>query len=531
MTEDIKGRTILVLVLLMLGTGWLAAEPLGEVLRIRGNHVFNDESYLAILQLKEPVRPDAATAKLVREKLQSFLRRAGYSLAKVEVACRKDHLLIQVDEGRLEKIVFMGTGSLRALSLKLELSLPHHVFNKPYLDRQLKRLSKNHGLPDVQYELVPVRDLGGKHHGPQLGEVAAIKGYALVRPSCAYELRIRVSKAEWDVGPGLDLGYDFPDGLELGLGYKGQGLFFDDDRWRARIRGGLKLRSEIVDEDPYLAVSRAIGELRYYTPALVGRGFRPFLILQSDLLSRQRKDLMLEIFYSERLEGSLNLGYEFVPGLMLSMGGGVQEKFIFGLEPAEGEALSVEDGRWFRPFITGRMEFVFDTRVERRDRRHLLTLEGRQSWVDGDRALGKLDYRYHLLLEFGWHDLVVASRGVWLWGDVLFDDEEPVGGRYLRGVFGGRNYVQQVGNLSLEFRFSLSRDLYKLGIFHDLAFFGELDRTAAGGEPVFRVANSFGLGFHALILDLLQFDLYYGVGFGSDDEFDHGVAASLKKVF
>ena len=93
----------------------------------------------------------------------------------------------------------------------------------------------------------------------------------------------------------------------------------------------------------------------------------------------------------------------------------------------------------------------------------------------------------------------------------------------------GDIYVEKVAGLSLEFRLSLARDLFKLGVFHDAAVFGELDR--AGGGETFRFANSFGLGFHALILDTFQLDLYYAFGFNSEEDFDHGPSASLKKVF
>ncbi|MBN2496990.1 MAG: hypothetical protein JXR96_20530 [Deltaproteobacteria bacterium] len=523
------------LALLLAIAAWLPSPPCraGEgSVRIRGNVVINDETYLAVLDLPADARPDEKTAALVRRKLRRFLKKAGYVLARVQVKRRPDHLLVKIDEGRVEKIVFVGVGTLKALRLKLDLSLPHHVFNKPYLQRQLARLGSKYGLKGVRYRLVPVEDRGRKHLGPQIGELGNITGHAVIPPKCRYELRIHLSGAEWDVGLDLDMGYDFPDGMEFGTRYRGASLIFDDDRWQLGARLGLKIRYGIDDDDAYLALSRAAGEVRYYTPALVGKGLRPWLWLRTDLVSRQRKDLMLEIYYAEHLEGSLNIGYEIMRGLMASIGGGAEEMFVFGIEGAgEPPQDAYDGGSWFRPFLGGRLEFVFNTEEIRRDRWHRLLVEARHYWVDADRSLGVMHYEYGVVLGFGWHDLLLGSRGAWLWGDAHFDDEEPVGGRYVRGVFGDRFHVHRVANAAIEFRFSLVRDLFKLSLYHDLAFFGELMRDVDPVQEVFRVANSGGMGFHALILDLFQLDLYYGVGVTSEREFAHGVSASLRKVF
>ncbi len=507
-----------------------AAQARPPPVRIHGNYALIDEVYLAVLDLPSTARANRATAALVERRLLDFLHRAGYVLADVRARVVDGAIEVRVDEGRLEKIIFLGTGTLRTLRLKLDLSLPHHIFNRPNLVRQLKYLGKRHGVSKITFKLVPVRAVD--HEGPQMGDLGRIKGEAIVRPSASYQLQIRFGDSDWGTGFGLDLEYDFPDGLTLEGYYKGVGLLFEDDRWLAGSRAGGKVRYGLDDGEPYLALSRAAVEFKWYTPSLVGRGLRPYLWFRSDLVSRQRRDLEVEIYYSERLEGSLNLGYEFVDGVAFSVGGGVQEKFVFGVEYGEGYTTGVSEESRFRPFVLGKAELELGSREVRRDRRHQLELEGRHYWVQGLHSFGVAEFKYQKVFEIGWHDLWVRSRGTWLWGEIQFYDEEPVGGRYVRGVFGDRYYVHRVGNLTLEFRLSLARDLVKLGVFHDLAVFGDLDRDAAGGGEPVRVADSFGLGFHVLILDAFQLDLYYGFGFiFEEDFFDHGLAVSLKKVY
>jgi hypothetical protein len=502
------------------------AEP---AMRFEGNRVLNDEVYRAVLALPADAAVDEATALEVERQLLGFLRRAGYELAEVRVSISDGVLGIHVDEGRLDKVVFFGAGSLKTLRLKLDLTLPHHVFNRPYLERQLVDLGQRYGLPEVTYRLVALPAVA--HRGPQLPDLGRIQGHALIPPGGRYALHIQLEPGEWGDGLGLDLGYDFPDGLELSLSYRGHGLLFDRDRWLLGGGAGAKLREGIESGKTYVALSRAVLEMRYYTPPIAGLGLRPYLWLMGDLISRQRSDLALEMFYAARLDATLNLGYEFLPERMVSLGGGLEQKYVFGLERVGDDPIPLPEGSRLQPFLGAHVELTFNPDEPRRDRRNQLLVDGRYHWVQEGADFARAAYWVQWVGGFGWHDLIVESRGVWLFqkSSVPFDEEEPVGGRYARGVFGGRDYVREAAGLALEFRLSLVRDLFKLSVFNDLAFYGRLDRVT--GDERFMLMDSFGLGFHALILDILQLNLYYAFGFDLNAEFDHGLSASLSKVF
>jgi hypothetical protein len=526
MTKQSCGALLLVLFLLGLAPQ-VAAGRGGPPIKIHGNWVIVDEVYRAIIDLPAGAKADKASARQVRKQLQQFLHRAGYSLATVKAQVVDGVIEVELDEGSLEKIVFLGCGTFRALQLKLNINLPHHVFNRPYLVRQLKWLSKRYDIKQVTYRLVTTERV--KHRGPQIDEIGGIGGQSLFPKKARYELHIMVDADDWNTGFGLDLDYDFPDGATLGASFQERSLLFNDDRWRVGAKVGAKIREKLESGDPYMALSRAAVEAKYFTPSLWGTGLRPFLWLKSDLVSRQRPDLDTEMYYSEDLEGSLNIGYEFTRGMLVSVGGGVSQRWVFEIDQIDSPSVVIADSSRLRPFAVAKADLVLDIKDLRRDRRHRLILEGRHYWVEGEKSLAFSSLKYRKVFGFGWHDLWLKVRGTIVWGDVLFDDEEPVGGRYIRGVFGNKYYVHKVGSLTLEFRLSLARDLFKVSVFHDLAVFGELDRV--NDDETFRLADSFGLGFHALILDLFQFDIYYCFGFSSDDDFSHGISASIKKVF
>jgi hypothetical protein len=518
------GQTCLAVLLLTAAASGARAEV---EIKIRGNWVVIDEVYRAVIQLPKDARADQATAELVKGQLLDFLHESGYTLATARAEVVDGAIVVNLDEGRVEKVVFFGRGTLKTLQLKLDLNMPHNVFNRLNLNRQLRYLSRRHGVEDIAFELVPVRDV--THDGPQLPDLGLVAGYAVLPPGCSLELHIHLGRSAWSTGFGVEFDYDFPDGAALGVTYKGIGLLFGRDRWKVGTIVGFKMREELtLEKTVYPAISRAMAEWRWYSPPLGGKRLRPFLWLRSNLHSRQRGDIDVEIYYSERLESSLNLGYEVSRGLMINAGGGVQEKIIFGIEYVR-EPSPLEEHSQFRPFIRGGIDFVFDTGEMRRDRRHRLKLFARQYWADGDKGLGLASFFYNKIFELGYHDLEVGGRGTWLWGEISPDEEETVGGRYLRGVYAGRYWVKKAGGINLEFRMSLARDLFKISVFTDVAVFAKqnLERDS---EKV-AVGNSFGPGMHILIMDLLQFNLYLGFGFSTDKEFDYGLSASLEKAF
>ena len=497
-------------------------------IQFHGNQVIIDEIYRSQIKLGPRAKINKRTAATIQSQLTAFLRRSGYSLAWVRCKPVSGAIRVEIDEGRLERIVFLGRSTINTLRMKMEFDLPFQVFNRPLLERKLNYLKERHGLSAVYYQLVSLAQVD--HPGPQLDQIADLNTNWIFPKKGRYELRIHMGGGgRWRLGSGIDLEYDFPDGFVFGGHYRGRGLIFDSDRFILGASVGLKFRSDILDGHDYLALSRLVAQKRWYTPSLVGDGFRPFIWFRSALESRQRSDLLLEIYYRERLECSLNLSLDLGDLFQISIGSGVEGRFIFGVEQDAAAAEKVGDRAQLRPFVASRIEANFQPNLLRLDRRHRLVLDVRQTWLEGVESFGKARFFYSKVFGIGWHDLRFRANGAWLWGKVLFEDEEHVGGRYVRGVFGDRYFVKRVFGLSLEFRFSLVRDVVKVGAFSDLAVLGKLDRINDTDEACF--ATSSGFGFHLLILDAFQFDLYYGIGFAIDEDVQHGPSASLKKVF
>ena len=411
--------------------GGSLAAPDRPLIRFSGNQVMPDEVYLTVLHLPEDAQATLATALEVEQALSDFLHQAGYELSSVSAQVEGEQIAVLINEGQLEKVVFRGRLTLQTLRFKLALVVPFEVFNRPALERQMQQLALQLKVEKVWFELVRTAEVA--HLGPQLEELPAIQGVQLIHARRPFELHVFFEEKEWDEGLGLDLRSGYIDGLELGVNFQGRNGLLKDDGWRVAASGGAGLRRRISDDRFYAAFTRAYAELRWFSPRLIGN-LRPFVWLQGDLLGRQRADLHLENYNAATSDVSIHLALEPREGLLLSLGGGYEWRRIYGLQVAPGFELSplVVSSERLRPFGLLRVKLVYDTGADRSDRRHALTVDVRQYLGLNDPWFGYAAHRYSRVISFGWHDLWIRSRSKFLWGEVAFHNEEPVG-EYLTG--------------------------------------------------------------------------------------------------
>lgn len=512
----------------------LATATAAPPLVFSGNVVLTDEVYLAYLDLPADFTVDAASAVLVRNRITAFLHRSGYELARVETAVDRGHIRVEIDEGRVEKLVVSGAGSLRTAQLLLALALPYNVFNRPYLERQLALVHAQTGVETEAVELVQLTSVD--HEGPQLAQLGAMiddighyLGRPLIPPQAPYEVRIRLRHREWSNGVGLSADLDGPGGLRAGVDYRGEDWLMPRDRWIGDARIGLKLRNRIADNSGYLALQDSSLMGGWYTPPIVG-SLRPVLGATIETDSAQRPDLELESYRQLRLRLGAGLTYDLFRGAGVSFGAGGEYRSIFALDPVAGQTISpeVQSRAEVMAYASFVLDLVFDVDNIRRDRHHELLLLTRDYPHNGN-AFGVTTLTYQRIFEQGWHDLWFNLRGAWVWGHPSFADEQQVGGTYVRGVFDTRFYTRRVVAVDSEVRFSITRDIYKVGAFTDLALFADPEGTLRTTQS--RVVGAFGPSFHALIADAFQLDLYYAIGFATTRDIERGVTVGLSQAF
>src|SRR5712692_750020 len=194
---------------------FLLALPL---LIFHGNVVLVEDVYRTALDLPAATKATPASARAVAARLQKFLHDSGYVLATVRARAEGGQIVVDVDEGRLDKIIFLGGGAFETLRLRLELNLRDGIFNKPELERQLRALGRRLGLGEFAYEVVPVRYVEPSRLQLDLESIGQpAPGLVTGRP---YELHVLVQPGAFRPGISPELEVDSLEGGGLGATYQ-----------------------------------------------------------------------------------------------------------------------------------------------------------------------------------------------------------------------------------------------------------------------------------------------------------------------
>ncbi len=506
------------------------------LLVFHGNVALVDDVYRGVLDLPKGSKASPELAASVAKRLRHFLHVAGYILATVQSRVEGDQIVTDLDEGHLDKVAFIGADVFQTLRLKMDLRMPEKVLNKPELEKQLKALSEKLHLEEFSYEMVPSPDFPAT--GPQLDQMGLGDELSMFMPGFPYELHILVIPGPFHPGLSPQIAIDSLEGGGLGLSYQGAGLLQADDRFHVEGKVAAGLREHLDGSGSRPVLTHTEVDLGWDGSPI--HGVRPSLHFAGQDINRQRGDLNLESVQGATLTGSLQA--KMWPGkfLWITLGGGLERRFLFAAQPKNCPApflpCPLPDGlithlAQTRPFVEAAGGWIFNPEELRRDRKHELSLQSRLYLpaLQATATAVRTDVRYRKLFPIGWHEFWVTGRGIWLSGDVLYTEEQSLGGEAMRSVFSSI-FARRIGGVGLEFRYSLLRDLFKIGLWDNVAGFGSIDRTRNNAEDR-ALADAVGVSVHALLIDEFQFDLYWGVGFRSDGPFGSGASLQIAQAF
>jgi hypothetical protein len=494
----------------------------------RGNLLFSDFVYRSLLDLPRRAAATPGRADEVAAKVCGFLRSAGYDLATVVAHVEADQIAVDIDEGQVDKIVVLGGGIVETLRFKLELFLPANVFDRLRLEQQLGDLARRNHLNHYSYELVRVE--AKQKPGPQIESLEPALGLPGIQPGQRYELHILIGSNPWSHGFSPEVSVDPLEGLGAGGGYRAQGLFFDADRWEAFGRAAGAIRPYLDTPGSRPEFTRAFGQARWLSPPVVAQSLRPAITIRADLQSVQRADLHLENFDQATFGTSLDVAWAPVPQLTLAGGVGIERRFLFAIEKAQGASPVVDatPGVQTRLYAELLVDAVLNPQELRTDRKNHLVLESRlyAPMPLSEEALW-LRANYRRRFAFGWNELWVNANATSLIGQVLYPDEESIG-KSLHGAFSASVFAHSLIASGFEYRFSLIRDALKVGLFYDQVLYGALDRTGGPTRPA--TAGAGGPSLHLLLADEFELGAYLAFGWRAGAT-DFAATLALGQVF
>ena len=448
-------------------------------------------------------------AREARQRLLDLYRRDGYTAARVWVRDEAEGPVVEVDEGRVHRVVLEGANTYERLILSDNLDLPSGLLHLPSLEASLERIASNQpNIRSLTWELID-------------GDawVPTVRGMGRER---VLKVTVRVVETR---GLGLDLGVEAPWGFMAGVTWDRPALFTDDDRFRLGATIAFPIREYIFEEEPKLRwVNGSIfAEHRF---GRIGRtALAPKLRLEVRLPNYPRRDLGL--IESGTLEGQLQASVEVwrsgpwrqTVGLVVEGGRLIYATF-------EPETSLDEEVGVIRAGAFAQAELTFDDGTLRTDLRDHLTV-----FVLGAATLRGTSPHLRARVEGQWvfgepRVLgVLRMRGVHMGGDIRYFDEVPLAGPYQRVFFRNAYWVRTAAQLEAELRASLTPDV-QLGVYHDLSVFG-LPRD---GQIRAVLANAVGPALHLTLIDQFSIDVYYGFGLAPSGA-SHNMMFGLQTIY
>jgi len=507
-----------------------------DLVVFKGTLLFNEHVYRALLRLPASASATQETARDVAAQLAHFLAEAGYDLAKVRAQVRGSQIEVHIDEGALDKIILSRVGWLTALRFRAALNLPLDVFNRRVFDAQMRQLARQFGMRDYRYELWPVHMLDDDN-AMKLPGIEELRALPFLRPARGYELRVFAESEPWGTGFSPEVIVNGSVGLAVGGRYRWKDILQKGDRWQTHFRVGGGFRDSL-DANATTRVVNTVDYLtaRWLSPAWGGAkdGLRITIAPRGELWTLQRGDLHIDTVRVATGELVGGFGAQLTSAFALYFNLGLQRRWVFGLQTPQGATLLPDvnavpnvSNRVFVRFISN---LTFNPEEMRQDLRNVIALDmsAFRPTMGNDVGFLRLDLQGRRSFAIGWHELRLGARLTGETGDIWYLDEIPLND-HLRIGFGLAKYTHRVASLSLELRWSLARDKVKIGAFNDLGVWRHLPRDDPGQKP--DVAGSAGAGLFFLLFDELQVDMYYGIGWSTDNYRQLAFALSIKEAF
>lgn len=522
--------------------GWLAsveaAMRTADII-IEGERALPEGLYRVVLSRSATVA-DATTAadrgRAAELVLTAFLHASGYDIARVTHEVDENGIIeLTLDEGLIDRIIYLGADTGTAVSGSLGLDLPGRIFNRFLIEAELERLRKSRKGLKARYQLVPTRDVGTSL--VDWKEETKVGGVTLLHAPARYDLHIHVVMPEWTPGFEIGLGISPPDGVSADTRFRFGSVILTHDR--LLLDAGLSINVfELVDEPTdRLGLTRASVEARWFTPPLGPSWLRSHLLLSAKVLGRDREDIGIDSYLFSPL-GAAVFGDVVTRTMNLYLGFGFEQRFVYEVrrvetDPAEPPESQVEVPESnLRPYVSLGGSYIFDQPPLRRDQHHTVNLDTRflSAGPQAREPIAELLARYRKVWIFGYDELRLEVPGALLLGDVPFFTEVAFGDGYIRAAFLDSVFTNRIGSVKVEYRLAIARDDVKVAFFNDLGLYEELDDARENSLGPQLVENV-GIGLNLLLLDFLQVDIYGGFGVLTTGDTDFGFSVNAVQVY
>jgi len=306
-----------------------------------------------------------------------------------------------------------------------------------------------------------------------------------------------------------------------------------NDRIDWEVGVGFPYHRLLFEQAPRFQWVHGHAQFRYRFPPL-WFGIAPVINLFIADSVRGRSALGLQSYQFFETESVVGFEFLLTSTTSLALTGGVDTFIIHTTTPLEEITVAPpESEARLRGLVRLTQRTNFTPDILRSDLRDELVTSLTTRFSSKDEQVWQVISTLQWVFRWGFHDIILRNRAIFLDGNVRFWDDIFLPGRYLRVFFGSDDWTRRAFQTQAAIRFSLNKDFFKIGLFNDLSLYE--DRSL--GFRRFNIADGFGPSFHFLFFDLVAVDLYYGFGWAfdflarTDAEFAHNFSLSVSTVY
>ncbi len=151
----VKNTQLKLLLLLIITAVTTEAYTANKTLILTGMKIFRDDEIAD--RLSTPTRPlkNLPSQEIIR-KIKDFYINRGYTIVKIYIIENSSKKLsLYIDEGYLNRIVFLNINTLKIFELKYRYRLKENIFNIKRVNEIIREIKRKEDFPKVTYRLIP----------------------------------------------------------------------------------------------------------------------------------------------------------------------------------------------------------------------------------------------------------------------------------------------------------------------------------------------------------------------------------------
>lgn len=431
-----------------------------------------------------------------------------------------------VDEGRLGKVIVHNLNNYYSLKFKQQIEIPHRIYNKAVMDKNLTNLQSKFPGSDIKVELQEPPDYEGnliqldrELQRLKFGEIVDITFFDRYLP--LHDLHFYVDNykgtgfsSDKTVGIGYNIDYKFSSLFIPEIYYYDENLIAAKDYFEGNVSVGIDPGfnglfslhpSNTLRFPPSLRFEELTGE--YKVSPMQNDFIGPLLRVKLYHSDASRNDLGISKYNYLNSRGTVAPEITILKYLNIYAGFGLENILIYdSMIDYQTKKFLVPDDDSYRSYF-GEARLKFDPipiRIGNRiDKFIILTYTDYYSGISSNR----LEIQGVYDTEFGNLSILsLKAKAVLLYRDPPFYLSESVNNEYFKGFPGKSYYTNKKLSSSIEYRFSIYQDFIYAGGFVDWVVFEPEGYILSGTKQ----GINFGPTGRVLVYDQFEFILYFG---------------------